>query len=72
MKPPILNLFNKLLNLYGAQGWWPLLNIEGSNPTKSGSLQGYHPGDYSYPQNRQQQFQIIVGLFSPKTLHGYK
>ena len=61
MKPPILNLFNKLLNLYGAQGWWPLLNIEGSNPTKSGSLQGYHPGDYSYPRNRQQQFQIIVG-----------
>ena len=61
MQPPILSLFNELLSLYGPQGWWPLLNVKGSNPTKSGSIQGYHPRDYSYPQNREQQFEIMVG-----------
>ena len=61
MQPPIFSLFKELLSLYGQQGWWPLLNVIGSNPTKSGAIQGYHPGDYSYPQNREQQFEVMVG-----------
>ena len=42
-----------LTKLYGPQGWWPLLN--------TGSLQGYHLGDYSYPKNQVQRFEICVG-----------
>tara|TARA_Y100000589_G_scaffold307410_1_gene323062 strand:- start:2382 stop:3089 length:708 start_codon:yes stop_codon:yes gene_type:complete len=61
MKPPILSLYNTLLDLYGEQGWWPLIDIDGSNPTKSGALKGYHPGDYSFPKDKKQQFQIIIG-----------
>ena len=61
MQPRILTLYNRLLDLYGEQGWWPLLDIDGCNPTKSGALRGYHPGDYSYPRDNKQQFQIIIG-----------
>jgi len=31
------------------------------NPTKSGSINGYHPKDYSYPKNIFQRFEICVG-----------
>lgn len=49
--------------MYGYQGWWPLFDLQGNgqNPTKTGSCQGYHPGDYSYPQNEQQRFEICLG-----------
>jgi len=54
-------LFEELLRMYGPQGWWPLLTCKGCNPTKTGSSQGYHPGDYSYPQTDNQRFEICVG-----------
>jgi endonuclease III related protein len=57
----IFQTYKKFLNLYGAQGWWPLLDCNGCNPTKTGAIQGYHPRDYSYPKNNQQKFEIIVG-----------
>lgn len=41
-----------------------MLELEGSvgkNPTKTGSVRGYHPGDYSYPRTKEQQFEICVG-----------
>lgn len=50
-----------LLAAYGPQGWWPLLAVRGTNPTTSGSLRGYHPGDYSYPHDAAQRFEIAVG-----------
>jgi len=50
-----------LLKTYGPQGWWPLLDHKGTNPTKTGSLRGYHPGDYTYPKTRKQIFEIMVG-----------
>lgn len=57
----IEKLYHGLLKLYGPQGWWPLLDHCGTNPTKTGSISGYHPGDYSYPKNKHQQFEICVG-----------
>ncbi len=54
-------LYRVLLEAYGPQGWWPLLAIRGTNPTASGSLRGYHPGDYTYPRDAAQRFEIAVG-----------
>ena len=54
-------IFQKLLDTYSYQGWWPITDYEGSNPTKTGSTQGYHPADYSFPRNSSERFEIIVG-----------
>lgn len=64
LKPVIMKIYNCLLASYGPQGWWPLTELReagGTNPTKTGSVQGYHPADYTYPQTRNQQFEIICG-----------
>jgi endonuclease III related protein len=57
--------YYNLLDAYGPQGWWPILELDdskrGKNPTKTGSVKGYHPEDYSYPRNTAQQFQICIG-----------
>jgi endonuclease III related protein len=50
-----------LLEAYGPQGWWPLLGHEGVNPTKTGSITGYHPGDYTFPRNDAERFEICTG-----------
>ena len=57
----INKIYEKLLDEYSYQGWWPLLDYDGLNPTKTGSIQGYHPKDYSFPNNGMQQFEIIMG-----------
>ena len=58
----VLNeIFTKLLDSYSYQGWWPITDYEGENPTKTGSTRGYHPKDYSFPRNSLQKFEIIVG-----------
>jgi endonuclease-3 related protein len=54
-------IYDDLLRSYGPQGWWPLLECEGINPTKTGSVQGYHPGDYSFPRNDRERFEICIG-----------
>ena len=54
-------LFPRLLERYGTQGWWPLLAHAGVNPTKTGVLRGYHPGDYSFPHTARERFEICVG-----------
>ena len=54
-------LYEELFDKFGPQGWWPLLDVNGINPTKTGSVKGYHPKDYSYPQNERQRFEICVG-----------
>ncbi len=56
-----MKIYRKLFDSYGPQGWWPLLSVDGTNPTKTGAVQGYHPGDYTYPKDEQQQFEICVG-----------
>jgi len=59
--PKLTGIYAKLLKLYGPQGWWPLLDVEGKNPTKTGSMKGYHPKDYSYPKTDKQRFEICIG-----------
>ena len=54
-------IYQKLLDTYSFQGWWPITDYEGSNPTKTGSTQGYHPADYSFPRNSSEKFEIIIG-----------
>ena len=46
-------IFSKLYNQYGPQGWWPLINYEGSNTTKTGATKGYHPLNYESTQNKR-------------------
>jgi len=61
----IQSIYDALHKKYGPQGWWPLLelheNKQGINPTKSGSMNGYHPNDFSYPKNYSQRFEICIG-----------
>lgn len=58
----ILNeIYETLLKTYSRQGWWPLINHEGNNPTKTGSVNGYHPDDYSFPRNENEKYEIIIG-----------
>ena len=57
----ILLIYNKLYNLYGPQGWWPLMGYKGSNPTKTGAKMGYHPLNYDLPETREEIYEIILG-----------
>jgi len=57
----LIQVHARLLDAYGPQGWWPLLTHEGTNPTKTGSLCGYHVGDYSFPRNDRERFEICLG-----------
>ncbi|MBF0442518.1 MAG: endonuclease III domain-containing protein [Oligoflexales bacterium] len=57
----LLEYYKSLYGKYGPQGWWPLQDVDGVNPTKTGSLRGYHPGDYSYPKTQNERFEICVG-----------
>lgn len=64
IKSVIRKIYDCLLASYGPQGWWPLTELHeagGTNPTKTGCVRGYHPADYTYPQSRDQQFEIICG-----------
>jgi endonuclease III related protein len=54
-------IYKKLYDLYGPQGWWPLTSYDGTNPTKTGSVRGYHPENYDLPENRQQVYEIMLG-----------
>jgi len=57
----IYNIYTKLFEHYGAQGWWPYLNFEGSNKNKTGVTEGYHIEDYSYPKTEDQIFEVALG-----------
>ena len=46
----IYNLYKKLYETYGAQGWWPFLDVEDN----------YHPLDYSYPKDENQIFEVCL------------
>lgn len=54
-------IYSDLLNRYGCQGWWPLLDYEGNNPTKTGSITGYHPGVFDVPSSRNQIYEVAIG-----------
>jgi endonuclease III related protein len=58
---PLDAFVSALLGAYGAQGWWPLLAHAGSNPTLTGRLTVYHPGDFSFPRTNAERFEICCG-----------
>ncbi len=57
----IIKIYEKLYQFYGPQGWWPLINHDGINPTKTGAIRGYHPENYDLPTKRNQIYEIILG-----------
>lgn len=57
----LMDIYEKLFSLYGPQGWWPLIGLHGDNPTKTGSINGYHPGNYDFPKTDNQRFEIMLG-----------
>ena len=57
----LASLAELMLAAYGPQGWWPLLAHAGSNPTSTGRLTGYHPGDFTFPRTQAQSFEICCG-----------
>ena len=57
----VSDLYKYFYESYGPQGWWPLTGCKGSNPTKTGSLKGYHPGDFTFPHTPDQKFEIAAG-----------
>ncbi|MEL7671325.1 endonuclease III domain-containing protein [Methanobacterium sp.] len=61
MQEQIIKIYDKLYDLYGPQGWWPLINHDGTNPTKTGAIRGYHPENYDLPAKRDQIYEIILG-----------
>jgi endonuclease III related protein len=56
-----MTIYTKLYGLYGAQGWWPLQEIDGLKPDKTGAQTGYHPQNYELPETPNQRFEIILG-----------
>ncbi|MEM2032217.1 MAG: endonuclease III domain-containing protein [Candidatus Woesearchaeota archaeon] len=54
-------IFLILLENYGYQGWFPLIEYNGTNPTKTGSIRGYHPGNYELPKTLDQVYEISIG-----------
>jgi endonuclease-3 related protein len=60
-RTPLAAFVSLLLEAYGPQGWWPLLAHAGSNPTLTGRLTGYHPGDFTFPHTNGERFQICCG-----------
>ena len=48
MNAKVMAIYEALLKHYGPQGWWPVLG-------------SYHPGDYGYPRNEEETFEIIAG-----------
>lgn len=55
------SLFDLLFKSYGHQGWWPILLARLSKQEQHKLLNGYHPGDYKYPKNKEQILEICLG-----------
>jgi endonuclease-3 related protein len=57
----IEKIYKILIEEYSYQGWWPLINLKDDSPNKTGAIKGYHPKDYGFPKNYEEQFEIILG-----------
>ncbi len=58
----ILCIYNILFKEYGAQGWWPLLDL-GEVTYRKGSKNygGYHPGNYEFPKTTNHVYEVCIG-----------
>ncbi len=54
----VINIYKKLLIIYGYQGWWP---ITGKKNQTGFTKNGYHPEDYTIPNNSNEKYEIILG-----------
>ena len=61
MKNKITLIYEKLYELYGPQGWWPLINLDSINLNKTGAVRGYHPNNYALPEKRNDVYEVILG-----------
>jgi len=61
MQNLIIRIYERLYELYGPQGWWPLINYKGVNLNKTGAIRGYHPENYDLPIERNQIYEVILG-----------
>ncbi len=61
MTPTLSQIYQTLLKHYGPQGWWPLIEYAGTNPTMRGRLTGYHPGNFELPNTERQMLEIMLG-----------
>jgi endonuclease-3 related protein len=52
-------IYTKLYNLYGPQGWWPLLGVDVSNENSVKMV--HHPLNYDLPYTRNETYEIILG-----------
>lgn len=57
----IIEIYRILILKYGQQGWWPLIEHEGVNSSKNGNTSGYHIGNYNFPRNDIEVFEICLG-----------
>jgi len=48
------DIYRILMELYGPQGWWPLLD-------RDRMTLSYHPGDYTPPSDDGELFEVIAG-----------
>ncbi len=56
----LLKIYHSLFIMYGPQGWWPLLSFKRRRREEE-FFRGYHCGDYSFPKNAKQRFEICTG-----------
>jgi len=49
-------IYEALYDMYGPQGWWPLMTYKNSELCCA-----YHPEDYHLPQTQSQVYEICVG-----------
>ena len=61
IKEDFRSIYANLYRIYGPQGWWPLMDYDGSNPKKTGAQKGYHPLNYELPETRNQIYEVILG-----------
>jgi len=61
MSNHVREIYEKLFELYGPQGWWPLTSHEGTSPDKTGATEGYHPLNYDLPVTRGEIYEVILG-----------
>ncbi len=58
----IKDVYDDLFEMYGSQGWWPLLDL-GEVTYRKGSKNygGYHPGNYEFPKTTNQIYEVCIG-----------
>ena len=55
---PVVDLYRRLLEHYGPQGWWPLVSRAGQ---PGFDHRGYHPGGPEVPTADAERFEVAVG-----------